>query len=192
MVGNDIVDKNFTKKLSKWKDERFQKKVFNLHERNVIEESIDPFNAVWRMWSMKESAYKAHVKNGFRTGFYPHELSCSLTDKNYGVVNIAGKQYQTSTIISEAFIYSKASISSNENIHDSIFELSGLQEKEKSNYIHKEVIQLVSHKAGVNKNAIKLNKHKNGVPYIYADKTELTIHFSITHHGNYGAICLIK
>ena len=60
MIGNDIVDlKRIT---ANWKRPRFLDKTFTLGEQVYIQNSKNKHQMVWLLWSMKEAAYKAYVK----------------------------------------------------------------------------------------------------------------------------------
>jgi len=64
MVGNDIIDLGETRRSTNWERPGFVQKIFTPKEQGFINASADPFSIVWRLWSMKESAYKVFLQTG--------------------------------------------------------------------------------------------------------------------------------
>ena len=63
MVGNDIVDLKHAALESNWQRKGFLNKVFTSSEKQYIQDAENPFQMVWLIWSMKESAYKIIYKS---------------------------------------------------------------------------------------------------------------------------------
>ena len=62
-------------------------KIFTLKEQSIIATSADPFKTVWRLWSMKESAYKVFIQAGGIRFFNPTKIECSLHSLENGQVD---------------------------------------------------------------------------------------------------------
>ena len=81
MIGNDIVDLQCAKNESDWHRAGFLDKVFDENEKNYLRNASDPNTLVWRMWTMKESAYKAKVQHSSKRFFNPKRISWSKLEK---------------------------------------------------------------------------------------------------------------
>ncbi|WEK20837.1 MAG: 4'-phosphopantetheinyl transferase superfamily protein [Candidatus Pedobacter colombiensis] len=112
MVGNDIVDLSQASKESNWKRTGYLEKIFTVAERFLIHIAKDPDLMVWLMWTMKESAYKAHTKEVKTITFAPTLISCNnmiIHQKTAtGDVLYQGKRYYTQSSISRAYIHTIA------------------------------------------------------------------------------------
>ena len=62
MIGTDIIDIVEAKKTSNWERPRFLEKLFTSNEQQLIHNSENKFVMVWRLWSMKEAAYKLYIQ----------------------------------------------------------------------------------------------------------------------------------
>ena len=109
MVGNDIVDIHETRRSSNWERPGFLQKLFTVKEQSLIATSNDPFVTLWRLWSMKESAYKVYIQAGGIRFFNPTKIECSLNSLKIGQVKIAAITLKTKTSIQANYIYSTAS-----------------------------------------------------------------------------------
>jgi phosphopantetheinyl transferase (holo-ACP synthase) len=57
MIGNDVVDLVLARKKV-WRRTGYLQKIFTESEQLLIENSSNPHVLVWKLWSMKEAAYK--------------------------------------------------------------------------------------------------------------------------------------
>lgn len=78
MIGNDLVDLKLAAKQSNWQRKGFLDKLFTPKEQGCILNSSNPFETVWLLWSMKESAYKAYLQTHNERFFAPKKLACNL------------------------------------------------------------------------------------------------------------------
>ena len=88
MIGNDLVDLKLANIQSNWQRKGFLDKLFTPKEQEYILNADNPFETVWLLWSMKESAYKAYLQIYGCRFFAPKKLACSLLSKNKGTVLI--------------------------------------------------------------------------------------------------------
>jgi len=76
MIGNDIVDIAEARQRSNWQRPRFLDKLFTLQEQQLIQNSDNSFLMVWRLWSMKESAYKLYTQLHPSRFYNPKQFEC--------------------------------------------------------------------------------------------------------------------
>ena len=79
MIGNDIIDLDLAAEESNWKRRGYLEKIYNQRERRFIEEAENGFEAVWLLWSMKESAYKIVNRRTSIRKFDPQSYEAILT-----------------------------------------------------------------------------------------------------------------
>ena len=155
MIGNDIVDLQLAKIQSNWRRPKFLEKIFTQKEQKLINHSANPELEVWKLWTMKESAYKIYNRETGIRGFFPWKLECSI-ERNcegrvLGKVSIKDKIYYSKTIVSEDFVYTIAG-NSLENL-DHIIEINSDQK------------------------VIKIE----GLPFLESNMKPI----SVTHHGRF-------
>lgn len=129
MIGNDIVDLQLAKNQSNWQRPKFLEKIFTKKEQEYIYQSDNPELEVWKLWTMKESAYKIYNRETGIRGFFPWKLECSIErnceGRALGKVSIDDNIYYSKTILSEDFVYTIAG-NSLENL-DHIIEINSDQ-----------------------------------------------------------------
>jgi phosphopantetheinyl transferase (holo-ACP synthase) len=87
-------------------------KVLSQDEQNLVLSSPNPERRFWRLWTMKESAYKAFQRKfNFKSVFNPFAFHCELIDLENGLVHFEGNSVKTTTFNSENYIYSSVSYS---------------------------------------------------------------------------------
>ncbi|RYM35868.1 4-phosphopantetheinyl transferase family protein [Brumimicrobium glaciale] len=194
MVGNDIVDIKETKRSSSktsdsktigWERPGFIDKLFTPKEQGLITASKDKFTTVWKMWSMKESAYKVFIQAGGERFFNPRKIECSLEDLENGKVKIDSLILKTKTRINENYIFS-TSTSSNSEIETSIFKLPENDIHQQSVFIRQELIKDFSKINNLDADDLEIRKTESGVPLLYFKDEVLNVSISMTHHGKFG------
>lgn len=112
MIGNDIVDLQLAKSQSNWQRPKFLEKIFTAAEQDRIKSSDNPELEVWKLWTMKESAYKIYNREKGVRGFFPWKLECSIAEfsdgKFLGSVAIDDSHYYTKTVVTDSFVYTIA------------------------------------------------------------------------------------
>ena len=182
MIGNDIVDLNLAETESNWQREGFLKKQFTKKEQSLILKAKDSFETVWKLWSMKEAAYKIWVQQNKKRIFAPQKFECELYEIDEGVVSIQDQKYYTSSHLNEFFIHTKAALQKDLKIYSEIGTSFGIDDR-----IKKKLEQ----DTGILASEISQRKTVHGVPSYYHKNKPLTKSCSISHHGNYGAFSLI-
>lgn len=183
MIGNDIIDLSLAKTASNWQRKGFLEKQFTANEQQLILEAPNSFVMVWRLWSMKEAAYKIYTQQHIVRFFAPKKFECKLRSAKDGVVCFKGQKFYTSSLINQRYILTKASLEK---------EISAYSEMapphEIDNMIKKKLKELTT----LSVSRIEQKKSKNGAPNYYHYETQLTRSCSISHHGNYGAFSFVQ
>lgn len=182
MIGNDIVDLSFAYKESDWQRKGFLEKQFTEHEQSLIFNSKNPFQTVWLLWSMKESAYKIWIQLQNKRIFAPLRFECERTSKNTGMVSFFNKKIQTQSVFDKNYIFTLASTSK---------EIKGHSEIGSPLEINKNIKNKLSKETNIPSTEIFQKKSKEGAPNYYHNQKRLLESCSITHHGNYGAFTLL-
>lgn len=191
MVGNDIIDINETRRSSNWERPGFIQKIFTIKEQSIITTSTDPFKTVWRLWSMKESAYKVFIQAGGIRFFNPTKIECSLESLESGQAEIATTTLKTITSIDTNYIFSTATVD-NSDIDTCIFKLKENNRKQQSHFMHEQLLYDFAKNNSLNLAELLLEKTATGVPTLHYRKKPLNTSISITHHGKYGAYSILK
>lgn len=161
MIGNDIIDIIQSRKESNWQRPGFLKKIFTTEEQLFINDYINNEIMIWRLWSMKEAAYKIYNRQTKVRAFIPHKLSCTIIDSDYGTVTCNGYIYYTKTSTDFDSIYTVASV--DKDALDTILELAD--------------------------NAIIKDIHNH--PFVYNKQQKILQPVSVTHHGRYYKIAAL-
>lgn len=190
MVGNDVIDIEQTKKHSNWERVGFVEKVFNNEEQKIIIESLNPFNTVWRMWSMKESAYKIQLQHDGVRSFYPTKIGCKIISSENGLVCIGKTKINTHTITNDKYIFTYASINDLASIENSVFYLMNKSPLLQSKQTHQKILQYISSKNQLELNQLSIKKTSANIPQFFYKKQKLNLFISLTHHGHFGAFSI--
>jgi phosphopantetheinyl transferase (holo-ACP synthase) len=185
MIGNDIVDISLASTQSNWRRTGFLEKLFSKSEIDLVMRDECPTIMVWRLWSMKESAYKANYRLDKVRKFNPKQLECKLIDDQLGEVKISTNLYKIRTEINQLYIHSialkdrfKKSIQQNIHNKGSILNSSELYDL---------LLQHVAISGNYNKHELLLRKTTEFIPELYSSKNKLKTICSLSHHGKYGA-----
>jgi len=109
MIGNDVVDIIQSRKESNWQRRGFLNKLFTTEEQHLITNHLNNEIMVWRLWSMKEAAYKIYNRQTKIRAFIPMQLLCHI-EGCYGTVTCNGHIYYTETYIDTDKIYTVATV----------------------------------------------------------------------------------
>ncbi|MDG2276034.1 MAG: 4'-phosphopantetheinyl transferase superfamily protein [Flavobacteriaceae bacterium] len=183
MIGNDIIDLSLAKTASNWQRKGFLEKQFTANEQQLILEAPNSFVMVWRLWSMKEAAYKIFTQQHSVRFFAPKKFECKLRSAKEGVVCFKGQKFYTSSLINQHYIFTKASLEK---------EISSYSEMVPPHEIDNMIKKKLKELTALSVSRIEQKKSKNGVPSYYNKTTLLTSSCSISHHGKYGAYSFVK
>ncbi|WP_299838264.1 4'-phosphopantetheinyl transferase superfamily protein [uncultured Tenacibaculum sp.] len=194
MIGNDIVDINFTRKQSNWQRDGFLDKIFTSEEQEHILESKCSFTSVWQLWSMKESVYKIYVRKYKERFFAPKKLVCTLTDSSNGSVIINDEKYFSKTITNKKYIYSTAisGVSNLSSVDTFCFPLKEGGFSTQRATVYSQLKNRIAEKYNLNSKIIQIEKTALGIPEVKVNNQTLGVNISLTHHGNYGAVSILN
>lgn len=182
MIGNDIIDLSLAETESNWQRKGFLEKQFTAKEQAIIFDKGNSFEKVWRLWSMKESAYKIYTQQNEQRFFAPKKFECQLTSEDEGIVFFKDQKFYTSSIINESYIFTLATFDKNLKSDTLIGSPSG---------INKDIKNKLEEVTGFQASEIEQKKSKNGAPNYYHNNKQITKSCSISHHGNYGVFSLL-
>ena len=194
MIGNDIVDINFTRKQSNWQRDGFLDKIFTSEEQEHVLKSKCNFTSVWQLWSMKESVYKIYVRKHKERFFAPKKLVCTPTNSSNGSVVINDEKYLTKTITNKNYIYTTAisDVSNLSSVDTFCFTLKGSDFSTQRATVYTQLKNRIAEKYNLNSEIIQIEKTALGIPEVKVNNQTLEVNISLTHHGNYGAVSILN
>jgi len=190
MVGNDIVDIAEAKQKSNWQRPRFLEKLFTLKEQQIIHKSENSFIMVWRLWSMKEAAYKLYTQIQPSRFYNPKQFECEINESQ-GKVSYKDFTCHVKTKITSQYIISETRLVAQDMISESI-KIYNSSPKYQSDMTKDILLSKVAEQYTILKDDLKLVKSEFGIPYVYQNSKKLNINISISHHGNYGAYAILQ
>ena len=185
MVGNDIVDLEYSRKHKNFSRPRLLTKLFSAKERQYISNSQDVISSCCYMWSIKESAYKLYVQSSGERFFRPDLFQINL-DHTSAEVTFKTFRCLVRTEITEDFIYSEAFWKKTSYL-SSTFMLTSTDYAVQSRETRNKLIDNMSLKIGVESSSLSIKKSINGIPSMYYNDQRLNSSISLTHHGRFGA-----
>ncbi len=194
MIGNDIVDLAQAKRESNWQRRGFLAKIFTAHEQHLIREAADPDLLVWLLWSMKESAYKVHIRTTANRVFAPTKLACRLTEVTTttatGTVDCGGS-YEIKSVLTPDYI-STIAFPTNfiPPFTESVVSFADTTYQTQHRVIRERIKQDSSALLAVPELAIHIQKNKTGIPELKVGNSS-GLPLSISHHGRFGAYVII-
>lgn len=177
MIGNDIIDLQLASRQSKWKRPGFLEKQFTEEEIQLILQSKNSFEVVWRLWSMKEAVYKVIVQQCKKRFFAPKKLECKAFSNSEGQVLYEGIFFKVQTEFNSRYIYSV--------VGDSSF--NWLKTKSISEFFTE-----VERKLGYCSTLLHIEKNSLGIPNLFYGNEQVSSSFTKTHHGRFEAIEFIQ
>ena len=186
MIGNDIVDLSLAQVQSNWRRKRFLEKVYSRKEQAMILKSDEPDIMVWRLWSMKESAYKAQVRLDQLIRFNPLAYKCQILSQKQGKVVYKENNFFVISDIKDDYVHSQ--VCSEEfdiNSISKVFDMKPYQlDSEK---FHTIIIANLAQIMSWKPSKITIEKNALGIPEIYVSGQKTSVLCSISHHGQYAA-----
>ncbi|WP_299115003.1 4'-phosphopantetheinyl transferase superfamily protein [uncultured Winogradskyella sp.] len=186
MVGNDIVDIAKAKQTTNWQRLHFLDKLFTTQEKQYIqdEDSEDRFLMVWRLWSMKEAAYKLYTQL-YPSRFYkPMAFECDIENLK---VRYNDFECCVKTRLTQNYILSEARLS-NYEMTSKVKVFNHDNQEQQSESLKYQILNSISDIHKIQKNRLKFSKNEFGIPTV--DFNSKQIHVSLTHHGDYGAFAI--
>ncbi|MFN4763597.1 4'-phosphopantetheinyl transferase superfamily protein [Gillisia sp. Q332] len=186
MIGNDIIDLKISLGKNNWKRKGFLNKLFSEEEQDWILNSKAPELNIWLLWSMKESAYKAHQRRfELPRSYNPKAFRCEITEDKIasvsGKVSIDKNSYLTKASISKEYIYCIATLSNATLFQKIYFKPTDLK---------LQLINAVSKQQNLPKEKISIKKTSQFIPFLIFENQKLFCNFSMTHHGDFSAFIM--
>jgi phosphopantetheinyl transferase (holo-ACP synthase) len=188
MIGNDIVDLAEARQKSNWKRPRFLEKLFTFNEQQLIQNSKHQFLMVWRLWSMKESAYKLFTQLHPSRFYNPKQFECEINDSE-GKVSYKDFRCYIKTNMTSQYILSEASLVVMDMISESV-KIDKSSPKQQSHTTKNILLSKISEDYQILKKELRVVKSEFGIPSVYQNSKKLNMSISISHHGNYGAYAI--
>ena len=186
MIGNDIVDLSLAEKQSNWRRKGFLDKVYSSNEQAMILEASTPDILVWKLWSMKESAYKARLKVHKRIQLNPKAFECQILSEDKGIVTCGGKIYRTVSEINDDFVHTHAYLEGFDTTLSSKV-ISINQRHFGSRQLYNAMISSVAISMSCDAGDVVIEKNSLGIPELYRMGQKMPQLCSLSHHGRYGA-----
>lgn len=187
MIGNDIIDINYTRLTTDWTRRGFLEKVFTNSEQELIASAKCVFTTVWQLWSIKESAYKVHFRDAENRRLNPSRIHCTLIDPYLATAKIDNTIYFSTTNITDQYIYTFASLSDQVAPSQTILDLDTAEDNSQSQLCKDSIIQYLARQYDWKVSDITIRYNRVGAPIIYHQQKRQSIQLSMTHHGAYGA-----
>ena len=189
MIGNDIVDIAEARQRSNWQRPRFLDKLFTLQEQQLIQNSDNSFLMVWRLWSMKESAYKLYTQLHPSRFYSPKQFECQIDDLQ-GEVRYKDFMCYVKTNITSQYIISESCLVTTNMISECI-QMKSSSTKNQSDTIKAQLLSAIAQQFNIEKEDLRILKLEFGIPSVYQSSKKLNIGISISHHGSYGAYAIL-
>ncbi|MDP5081081.1 MAG: 4'-phosphopantetheinyl transferase superfamily protein [Winogradskyella sp.] len=189
MIGNDIVDLAEAKRMSNWQRPGFLEKLFTPQEQQLIQNSEQQFLMVWRLWSMKEAAYKLYTQLHPSRFYNPKQFHCEINNSE-GKVRYNLFSCEVKTKITSQYIISEARLVSMDMTSECI-KLNESSPQHQSEVVKNALLGKIAQHYRILKTDLKLIKSDFGIPSVYQNAKKLNISVSISHHGNYGAYAIL-
>jgi len=181
LIGNDIIDLTLAETESDWQRRGFLEKQFTSEEQVIIFETKNSFEIVWRIWSMKEAAYKIYTQQNEERFFAPNKFECELTSEDEGIVRFQNQIFYTSSILDGSYVFTLACLDKSTKAYSSIGPSYGIDQRIKMK---------LEEETGLPTSEIEQKKSKYGAPNYFYKNKPLTKSCSISHHGNYGVFSI--
>lgn len=205
MIGNDIVDLTFAQRQHLWLERKGLHKVFTQEEQDFIHAHSDPELACWMLWAAKESTYKACLQQLGKRSFIPRRIVCQVADwkEEYQTMQVQVNEYRSWVSFTQTttFVHAVAqplpyyeSVANKEyevpEVHlvpfaSSDYQVQQQQIREAVKYYFQSIYQDTALE-------VKLCKNNLDIPSVYVAGRAVSVGFSCSHHGHYGAWVLAK
>lgn len=186
MVGNDVVDLREAKTNSNWQRPRFLAKLFTSKEQQLIYNATNSFTMVWRLWSMKEAAYKLYTQQNPSRFYNPIGFECDIVNLN-GIVKFKDFECNVKTQITSRYILSEARLIDTA-MTSKVINFKEKFQKSQSASLKDALLIELSRLDQLSIEDLKFQKSEFNIPTVTCNS--VNIHVSLTHHGHFGAYAI--
>jgi len=201
MIGNDIVDLQQALQESNWKRPRYLSKLFTAKEQAFIHAAPNKDQAVWLLWSRKESAYKIIARSRNQRFFAPKKLvNNNLDSPIHGQITFENETFTTHSTITNTHIHTIAqkdknfwSLSGNylEPQASKSFFIANKSYASQHFLARKQLLEYYAEYSKISINSLTIQKDDNKVPHLYYKNKKQPIMISMAHHGHYAGFALL-
>ncbi|MEO8773941.1 MAG: 4'-phosphopantetheinyl transferase superfamily protein [Gelidibacter sp.] len=185
MIGNDIVDLAFAGINSRWREQRFLDKLFSNQEQGFILSDGNRFENIWKLWSMKESAYKIVSRADGIVRFNPKDFKCFPLNGRDGYVICQNTFVPTVTETNQKFIQTTAYLK--QNWISDVFQVSNTDAEVSYKHRYQHAVVAYAQLMKVSVETIEIIKNEIGVPQFHIQGILQIEQLSLSHHGQFGA-----
>jgi len=191
VVGNDIVDLSKAAVESDWKRKGYLEKVFTVEEQEYILGANDADQMVWRLWSMKEGAYKAHLRSTRKKKFAPKDLRCKIENATSGLVTIEDCIYYAQSQTTPHYIHTfiGCDVSSKPKFY--VHEQKKIGTEFEKFSIHNNLCKAIAQELNIKKDKVKIIKDDLNIPSLEIEGVKQKLGVSFSHHGSFSAWCYL-
>src|SRR5262245_6497040 len=108
MIGNDVIDLGDGESRAEGRHPRFDHRVFDGRERELIGASPQAERVRWLLWAAKESTYKALKKEDPRTVFAPSRFVVRLAGDGQPTVAVGNRRFRVDVVTGTGHVHAVA------------------------------------------------------------------------------------
>ena len=190
MIGNDIVCLATANESKRLNSQRFLDKIFTNEEQAIIKNAPNPNVAIWQLWSVKESAYKSWIQQGFNPVFSPKKIVCKRHKQNF-IANIEMQIFEVAITTTDQYIYAET-LDKNAKIISDCFHLNKSNYYAQSFHVKERLKKRVAMEFNLNFSEIDIKKSAKHIPVLTYKGENLPIKITLSHHGNFGAYAMAE
>lgn len=198
MIGTDIIDLKYQDHPSRWKEERYWRKVLGEEELAWVKSQDKPLLAFLIFWAIKEAAYKWVCNIEIQHRFIPKKLiikclgNSNCYDSIYFSVNSPYGELFARVLCTPNFIQAIAAANKSalKQAKTYSFPLSDSHISSQSFQTQKIIREHFSWIFPFDNRNLEIRK-KNSIPGLYISGKEAPIALSISHHGYWGAFAYV-
>ncbi|MEO5788378.1 hypothetical protein, partial [Gelidibacter sp.] len=146
------------------------------------------FQNIWRLWSMKESAYKIISRADGMVRFNPKDFCCFTTNATKGYVVFDNKVIPTVSQSTEKFIQTTAFLE--QRYISEVFQFLNADSNLQNQQSNQKAVTAYALWMNLSQETLAIIKNDNGVPHFYSNGRLLAAQLSLTHHGHFGALAI--
>ena len=179
MLGNDIVDLNHLPDKVRSFSEPYLNKICSVREIEKVIGSDNPELMLWRIWTMKESAYKIAMKLGAKRAFNPKSFETFPFDATAGLVSTDYGTMLSESVFDENFIHTVSFLPKSKGFKSG----QKICADHQSEAVRKAIIEDFKMQNPIQDNAEIIMK--SDIPFLSTETGFVDI--SLSHHGSYIA-----
>lgn len=198
MIGNDIIDLNELQRHPRSDQLRFRRKILAEPELDWLSSSGNAVLDIWKLWALKESAYKCYFQLTRRRFFSPRKFICQWETP-------AGNDPRRATVVTpigwlqaeidqtEDYIHALCSDEA-ERLAKAKVQLVALPERDaraQSGILRREALTWIAQHQGHPAGELSWDDAA-GHPRVKRRGVLLPVSISLSHHGRWGAAAFLQ